>query len=311
MHDIASALLAAGGLAGAAIGLGHVKAKGQSALGHYATHYQLLRNPQANRIVGELIGVLAMNTPFEIYRSGADGQSGHVGHHRRSRFAGPDDEETQYVLDLGFKPGMTREALWRNFYGTMFSPRFHWRQSARRVKLTFSSGPWWRVLAAWLAWGGAAVAATLSGLLPALLLGVVLPLLVVGNGASLAEQCAEHRWLVSVPEGENREFALSHGRFFAPMPPDDHSPLAWLKFWWRVLKALLARILVVQTDLAWHISHHIGLDRKVSGMVPWADAAQAYSPMFWDDDQLAMQSHTSLHNAIDAWFIALAAEPAR
>jgi hypothetical protein len=301
-----SALL---GLIASAIALGHVKAKAQSVLIHHATHNNLLPHKGLNRAAAQLVGVMTLNADFDSYRQGADRESGHIGHHSK-RFASLDDEESQFVWAEGFKPGMSRQALWRQHWKTLFGPGFHARQAVKRLRLNFLGGSARRRAVAWAYWGAVLLGAAWAGLLLPLLLTLLLGLFLVGQAASWYEQATRHLWLVSTPEsGRARHAALSHGRFLGAMPPQVGGVRPWLRFAGQTLAALAGRVLVVQADLPHHPHHHRGLDLQVvTGMVSWTDSARAQSPMLWVDPKIQEPAYTRLHDAIDAWFVALSKE---
>ena len=134
MFEFIPVALAAAGLALNAIGWGHLKAKVQSVIIHHATYRNLLPDhPVWNRRLAQTVGILTFNSDFDGYRKGADGESGHVGYHSKA-FASEADEESQFVLAEGFRPGMTCEALWRQHWRTLFGPGFHSCQLAKRLR---------------------------------------------------------------------------------------------------------------------------------------------------------------------------------
>lgn len=301
---------AALGLIASAIALGHVKAKSQSVLIHHATHSNLLAHRKWNRIVGQAVGVMSLNADMDSYRLGADGESGHIGHHS-NRVASADDEESQFVIAEGFEPGMSREALWRQHWKTMFGPGFHARQAMKRLRMNFLGGSARRRVFAWSYWGAMLSLAAASGLLLPLLLSLLLGLIIVGQAASWGEQASRHLWLVNTAAtGRARHAALSHDRLLGAMPPAGNGLVAWTGFAFKTMAALMGRVLVVQADLPHHPKHHSGQDMKVvTGMVSWTDSATAQSPMLWlDPHRDDKPAYATLHEATDAWFAALAKE---
>jgi len=263
-----------------------------------------------NRRLAQIVGILTFNSYLDSYKKGADAESGHVGHHSRA-FASEEDEESQFVLAEGFRPGMTREALWRQHWRTLFGPGFHWCQLAKRLRTTFMGGSPRCRAAAWIWWLSVLAAASAAGVLVPLLLTLLLGLGFVGQGASWMEQASRHRWLIKTLEtGVERHVALSHDRLLGAAPPPKGSGVAvWLGFAGKTLAALLGRVLVVQADLPHHPQHHRGLDLKVkTGMISWTDSAQAHSPMLWLDRLDECATDGSLHKTIDAWFVSLSKE---
>ena len=198
MYEIMHAALAAArGVVSGAIGIGHAKSKGQSVLIHHATHGDLLPHKGANRIVGQLIGVLTLNTDLDTYRKGGNGKTGHLGHHGR-RFATREDEESQFMLQAGYYPGMSHRQLW-------VPPR----EAAVFAPVAPEAGPVspadqpdgldraWRRAVAIGFWGSALGLAAATDMLVPMMLGWLLPLFVVGQAASWSEAVSRHRWLVT------------------------------------------------------------------------------------------------------------------
>lgn len=305
---IATLTLSAIGLAVATVAFVHAKVKISSVLVHHATHGKLLKNRTANRLVAEAFSILALTTPFDEYRRI------HVVHHAKGTFAGHDDEEARFLHGLGFQPGMKREQLWRRFWATLVSPRFHARATLGRLKDNFIHGRPARIGVAWATWGAIIAVAAGAQMLPGLFLGVMLPLMIGGNIGSFLELVSRHRWMIDTPMDLRRQFELSHGRFPAAMPPEaGASGRQWMGWMGRIAAATLARLTVVPSDLAWHISHHTGMRAKEGMQVPaWSDAALAYSDAIRQDAELTAQSHITILGAVDAWFAALEKEaPAR
>lgn len=297
--------LSAIGLAVGTIGLVHAKVKISSVLVHHATHGKGFKRPKINRILAETMSILVLSTPFKEYKRV------HDGHHRNSTFASIEDEEARYLFDLGFQPGTPQAELWRTFYRTLWSPRFHAASILTRLRQNFVRGPLARAVAAWAFWITVLSAATWSGWLLSLLLGVLVPILVGGNIGSFLELASRHRWLVTPESGARRQFALSHGRLLVPRALEEgagtRARMRWLM---DVFVALMSRLMVVPGDLNWHIAHHIGLIPAVKHkQPPWTDAASAYSKQFWDDEQVRSQSYGSILQAVGAWFAALEVEP--
>lgn len=307
MNEILQAALAVAGLATGAIGIGHAKSKAQSVLVHHATHGDLLPGKVLNRIAGELVGLLTLNTDLGTYRKGRDGKTGHLGHHGR-RFATHEDEESQFMLKAGYQPGMTREQLWQHHRQLMRSPKWHLQAAVSRLRANLLGGPIWRRVTAWGFWGSAIGLAGATGMMLPVAIGWLLPLFVLGQAASWTEAVSRHRWLATSENPKRRHAELSHGRYLGAMPPPrGSSVMAWLGFCKRSAAALLGRILVVPADLAHHQFHHLGLDKSVvTGMVSWTDSAQAHSPMLWLMPQHEFKVYATLAEPTEAWFAGMA-----
>jgi hypothetical protein len=287
------------------IGLVHAKVKISSVLVHYATHGKGLKQPMLSRALAEAMSIFVLSTPFKEYKRV------HDGHHRNSSFASMADEEARYLFDLGFRPGTPQADLWRTFWQTLWSPSFHAKAISVRLRQNFVREPLARAFAAWAFWLAVLSGTAYAGWLPALLLGVLVPIFIGGNIGSFLELVSRHRWLVTPEKGVRRQFALSHGRFLAPIPPARGAGArVWMRWMMDVIASAMGRLMVVPGDLNWHIAHHIGLAPAVRhAQPPWTDAASAYSAQYWSDEHLRTQSHESILQAVGSWFGALEAEP--
>lgn len=293
----ALAALAAGGVL-----MAHVKAKGSSVLLHHGSHGRLLANPAWNRRIAEAVGIVCMSISFDEYRRV------HVKHHRHQAFAQPGlDDEADALLAEGFTPGRPLAELRRLLWTRPFSLRWQARQAAARLSGTFLQGPPGRRVAAWGLWGGAAVAAGLTGWLPGYV-GVVGLLLAAGSTGSYLELVSRHIWGITPPStGLARQLDLSHWRLPSPALPARWGVGSALRFGADVLRKLLWRVAVTPTDLTHHAPHHLAWDaRPHAGQPAWTDAALAFSDRLRADPALRAHVQGSLRGAIDAWLQALA-----
>src|SRR5207249_4374972 len=142
-----------------------------------------------DRVVAEILSTLWLIQPFDGYRRD------HVTRHHGRHFATLADPDVQLLVHLGFRPGMSRQALWRHLYLTLVSPRFHALMGWMRLQANFFTAPGYRRLMA----GGyaAAVVAGLlltQGWLPFVMAWVV-PVFPLYHIAALQQFVTEHRWL--------------------------------------------------------------------------------------------------------------------
>lgn len=77
--------------------------KMQVCIYHQAVHYNVSGNKIADRILGELISTILLIQDFESYRRD------HMEDHHGKNFGTPKDPDVEFLLELGFRPGMTDE----------------------------------------------------------------------------------------------------------------------------------------------------------------------------------------------------------
>lgn len=280
---------------------GRLRVMGASVLIHHLSSHEPTKRERARRIA-DWIGVATLTTHSLGYAKPH-------GVHHGSLFASAADPDAALLFDLGFRPGTTYPALWRRFWWTLVSPRFHAIMTRDRLRGVFFEGPLWRRSAAVGFWGGLLSLASAVGVLNGLLLGLVLPLIFVGNLCAFLELASEHRWMVSDLVGNERHRALSHGRHLGAMPPQGINPLNWLSWGLKMLGAVVLRLSVVPGDLPWHNAHHTSLEATQRlHKRGWANAAYEYSGHLWQQGESGNQAVATLSEAIDRWFIALSQE---
>jgi hypothetical protein len=179
----------------------------------------------------------------------------------------------------------------------------------KRLRSNFArKNEWQRSLAAWIIWTIILLGVWQNHLLIDFLI-LVLASALLGNIGFLLELLSRHIWLIEVAAPLNRQWELSHARFYGVLPPAKRAGFwPWLVWFGQTLQAVCERLLVSPGDLQWHISHHIGWDRQDFKCQPaWANPVYAYArnlaelpadKVFW-----------STQAAIEAWFIALEKAP--
>lgn len=268
-----------------------------SVLVHWGTHGHGLPNSVANRWVPETLAVLTLTVPFDAYR---EDHNGAQGHHSRV-FATARDPDGKLVMDWGFRPGMSRKALWRRYWLNWISPRFHGRLIRSRLKLAFLYGsPERRSLAAaiWLALLGVLLATSPWWAIA----GYLAPVLIAGNVSSMTQLLSEHRWFGEPQvQGLRRHIALSHARFLADPIPEKGGLIAWLRWTARlVFLHIPARIGALREDLSNHDAHHAGaFDDK------WLNARQYYGVEYAARMEAEGRAYYSIGAAIEAGFKAI------
>jgi hypothetical protein len=167
----------------------HGARKAQLVIIHHAVHANLTGHPEYDQVVAEALSTLLLLQPFDSYRRD------HVTLHHGRCLATLADPDVRLLLLLGFRPGMSRQALWRHLYRTLVSPRFHMRLGWMRLRANFLIAPGYRRLMA----GGYAVAGVtslaLTGAWFTWLVAWVIPLWPLYHVAALLQFVSEHTWL--------------------------------------------------------------------------------------------------------------------
>jgi fatty acid desaturase len=96
----------------------HGAGKAYLVICHYAVHGHMTGNPWWDRLLVEVLSTLLTTSHCARYHQD------HFRTHHGPKFATVEDPDLQSLLALGFRPGMSRDALWRPLYWTIVSPRF-------------------------------------------------------------------------------------------------------------------------------------------------------------------------------------------
>ena len=243
-------------------------------IAHQALHRRFSGKSATDWFWGETVTVLSV---FHTFRDFKVEHFDH--HHRREVFATESDPPVQFLLDLGFRPGMSRKALWRRAWTVFLSPVFYWRGFAGRIGSNLRGGArrligfvvwigWWLSLPFWFPHG-----------VLVLVLAFVLPVIFFAQLSALLDRLGEHEWLAPrKPEFGHRFYTASStsARFCgAPVParslPAGAQTVAWIR-WIAATVAyhLPSRLLVVVGDLPNHDYHH-----RYPSTPEWTAAAYA------------------------------------
>lgn len=167
----------------------HAARKGQVVINHHAVHTNVTGTKQYDHVLAEVVSTLLLIQDYKSY------YRDHVQIHHGPNLATLEDPDLQFLLALGFRPGMSREALWRRLYWTVWSPRFHGLFLWARLKANYLTAPRYRRLMA-----GSSTAAVLAGLaltgawIPWVIAWVV-PIFPLYHVAALLQFICEHKWL--------------------------------------------------------------------------------------------------------------------
>lgn len=229
-------------------------------IAHQCIHKQFSGNPALDRFFGELVTVL------NVYQDAYTFKVEHFdSHHRESIFATFDDPPVQVLLNLGFRPGMSKQQLWRRAFIVFLSPVFYGKGFAGRLKCNLVRGSWRRL--GFFAWAGLWL--SLPFWLPnggqVLLLAFVVPIILLSQLSALLDKLGEHAWLTAPDPSHGRKYyhvAATWPRFCGCRVPASSLSLgrklvAWPSWLLSMLfYHLPSRLLVVVGDLPNHDYHH-------------------------------------------------------
>jgi len=224
-------------------------------IAHQALHRKFSGRARTDAFFGETVTVLTVFQDFQEFK-----EEHFDSHHRRTVFATEADPPVQFLLGLGFRPGMTRELLWRRAFAVFLSPRFYAVTFLDRLRSNALKGSVRRV--AFVAW--AALWLSMPFWVPdgwlVLLLAFVLPVILLNQLSALLDKLGEHAWLTPRdPDLDHRYYTVeaTSARFCGSAVPSGANPVAWSR--WlaaTLLYHLPCRLLVIVGDLPNHDYHH-------------------------------------------------------
>jgi hypothetical protein len=247
------------------------------------------------RTVFEIVSSALLITSYERYRKP------HLEEHHRS-VATPADADARYIASLGFRPGRAKRASWSNLYRTLFSPGFHLRTFAARLRENFVAPSAARIALAIAIHVAFLALVALTGAWLAYALGFLLPVTVFYQASVLLQLVCEHRWFHARGslDARTHQARLTFARFVGEAPPQQGSGRAWARFWLRMFFVHLpARMVVLVGDMPQHDAHH-----RRPATLDWPNAAYArqrdVEAGMWPYDEL-----WGLRAAIDEVFTSL------
>lgn len=243
-------------------------------IAHQALHRRFSGRSPVDGFWGEVVTVLTVFHTFQDFK-----EEHFDNHHRREVFATEADPPVRFLQDLGFRPGLSRSALWRRALIVFVSPVFYARGAVGRVASNLRGGTCRR--AGFAVWGGFWL--SLPFWLPhgwlALVLAFILPVILFAQLSALLDRLGEHAWLTPRNPAYGHRFytaAATSARFCgSPVPartlPAGRQTVAWLSWTLRTLcYHLPARLLVIVGDLPNHDYHH-----RYPSTPDWTTAAYA------------------------------------
>ena len=229
---------------------------------HQCIHNRFSAQRRWNMLLAEFLTLLVLTPNAREYQREHFGQ-----HHRIGTFTTARDPSAIFLMDAGFRPGLTPRAYWRVLLANCLSPAFHGRFLLKRLHSNLVSATPMRRLGALLylaAWS--APVFLLDGGAWVVLLAFLVPIVPLYQSSVLLEFISEHAWLVPIDEADARtkKFHGTHswGRFCGSPLPDPSLPsyrraLAWTTWLGAtLLYHLPVRLMILPGDLPQHDFHH-------------------------------------------------------
>jgi hypothetical protein len=234
--------------------------KFQTEIHHQISHFRFSGIDLVDRILSDIFTPIFFTQDYVAYKRE------HQKHHT-NELATPKDPDASFLYFLGFRPGMTKQQLWRQFFITMISPKFHLTFLYFRVKANFVTAPLHRI-----ALSVACMAFLLSLIVVYGFVTVfvvwIFPMVFLYQIASICQFLTEHRWfqLKDVNDTGKQHLAkLTVGRFFGEAYAQ-HGGFRAKAIW--ALRMVLchgvARLFVCQGTLPAHDAHH-----RMAGSKEW------------------------------------------
>ncbi len=260
--------------------------KSQVTLAHHAIHHELTRRAcRRTRPIDIVVQTAA--SVISLSHNYWDYYLDHVeDHHSRKKFTTSLDPDAAFLIELGFRPGMSRSALWRRLYTTPWSPAFHWTFVKARIRTNLLYSRWasrstkfpvtfdktvarLRCLGAVL-WILLLAITALAVPIWIYLLVVFVPLVPLYHLSALLQFITEHGWLWSdEPPKSMADYASrTWGRFcIEPLPARQMRGVGGLRDWarWAVRAVFVQvpwRFGVLVGDLPAHDLHHLHASDK-------------------------------------------------
>ena len=229
-------------------------------IAHQCIHRGFTGDAQLDDAISEGVTLITVFQDGEAFK-----QEHCRNHHNQRVFATAQDPPVQVLEGLGFRPGMTKQALWRRAWLVFVSPRFYLAGAWSRLRCNLVSGRWRR--AGFFLWAAfwLSVPAWAPNGWAILTFAFILPVIVWAQLSALLDKLGEHAWLTPADPAHGARWhhvSASWARFCASALPDpDLGPMKaigpWA--WWFVKMAfyhLPSRVFVLVGDLPNHDFHH-------------------------------------------------------
>jgi Fatty acid desaturase len=232
-------------------------------IAHNAVHGAHHRDPARDRRTTDFYTALTLMNPSARFY--AEHVRGHHAHTTTSL-----DPDRMFLLDAGFKPGMSVAQLWRRYWLTFFDLRFHLRVLGQRLGANFSADvPLPRRAAAALALLAPPAIAAWTGLWAFYALAWLLPLTYGFQQSMLLQMLGgEHLWGQDFGRGRYAIAAQTYGRFLGePYPAIRGLPGLWAKTRWYLRFGLFH----LPVRIAIYVGHDLGPAHDLHHRDPLAD----------------------------------------
>ena len=227
---------------------------------HYTNHGATIADmKRARRIATCFLSIPILHTAWDSYHDI------HARDHHGARSLCTDrDPDQQFMIQHGFRPGMTERQFWTRLVLAPFHPANLWNHMRFRLEQNFIVPGRGEIAARVAYWAAFAGIVSALGAWTEVTLFLLLPLFVLTQFSSWIQHSTEHLWFPVAPEGTTlhvRIGAMTWGRFFGrPFPHDArgwHRPVALARWWLTVaLVDLPIRLFSFMQDLSCHDFHH-------------------------------------------------------
>lgn len=222
---------------------------------HHGVHGHLFRSKLVNKILCEILSTIFIVQPYGPYRRF------HVYEHHGKDFSTFQDKDLAAIYKLGFTPGKSKRALYRNLLLTLLNPSFHLSYLWGRILSNYADVAFYRRIMS-LVWTAFLVGVAVKYGALFFTLVILVPFVVVYQMASLLHLLTEHVWLLRRSDETVRDSHVKNcqARFCGSRCPADFSlgnSGRWIR--WGLAHLffhLPCRMLIVQGSLVCHDWHH-------------------------------------------------------
>ncbi len=227
----------------------------QLVYGHHAVHNALSKN----KLINNVCAIACTTIPLVMNEN--DYRHTHISHHKFKTFCTSDDDDSKFLMQLGFRPGLSRRQLWMRFLLAPINPVFHWRFLVGRFRSNFTASSVSQTKRLCnLIWFGAISIYSLIYGLQAFLLLILIPMFFLYNFSALINFMTEHSWMNEDGAVRSQEQYNSKcwGRFCGQRYPIQGR--WWNKVgWWTLMLFyhLPVRLFALVGDVTVHDVHHL------------------------------------------------------
>jgi fatty acid desaturase len=222
---------------------------------HQCSHRNMYRRRTADIAIGRAVSSVLVIQNFERY-SREHVADHHAAHHMTLR----DPTVQAFLISLGLRPGMTRQAMWRRVLGKLFSPLFHLQFALARARSFWSASAVAEKVVATVLYGGLTAGTVATGTWPAFLLVWCVPLIPLFQMSNTLRLCVKHTFPpagTEVRRGRAYFASLTNAIFIGEAAPAGQGAGAWCRWSVRMLFVHApARYLVLTGDTVVHDYHH-------------------------------------------------------